>query len=392
MENSGFLKSASKHLSGEAAFLMVGGGLLVLVGSASEWIHKLLVQDLGLSGSSTIARFAADNLRTAVPLGVGFFIGGLALYAARVFIDRFWKKYIRPAMDEHVSELSGALEKMRNDTYDLLSAAKLEQIVSRSSPEELKNQLRPIYSRVYGSHCESDRGLFAAVERTVGPYFDPKKPHRSDYQQTITIEDNADGTITWHEVTSYKLHTVSKDEDYSTIDEDDPGVPYTVTYGTGAKFPIANGKIALHLKVKVNDDIIFDSNEKLKIDEKNQIVVVGDNNGLTAEWAGDNLKIRVVRNITIDSKWVTVEIQESSRILDNYFVSRRNEPTCGAKINMRLPSGWAFDHIAFGDPDVWSIHQHPPNVLSASTSHWVLPGLMCAVMWVGCEKGEQPAR
>lgn len=96
---------------------------------------------------------------------------------------------------------------------------------------------------------------------------------------------------------------------------------------------------------------------------------------------GDVLEINICKQHDITTEWTEIEIKETSTIKDDYFISRRNEPTCGAKITMNLPDDWGFELIRFGHPDDWTIHQHPTNTLSAWTKKWVLPGITFFCKW-----------
>ena len=353
---------------------------LILIGLLSDKIYVFFVGSLGLPAESGFAQFIKAKLGDALGFGVIFLSGAVAVYFMSSGIENFFKNKISPIVTDHVDRLSDELNQVSVDTKKLLGAKMLESVVAASPQSEVRSKLRYIHEKAYGAHCGSELGLYAAVEKKLSMFLDPEKPHRSDYHQTVTVVENSADSITWHEVCSYKIHTLCFE---NNSDRSDP-VEYPIMFSStikAAELSFDGDDPKYKLLIMVGEDKIFDSVQDLSLGVGGEVMVNGDIQGVSVDQYSDTLKIIIEKPYQIRKPWIEVEIKETSTIKDDYFISRRNEPTCGAKITMNLPDNWWFELISFGHPDDWTIHQHPTNTLSAFTKSWLLPGITFFCKW-----------
>ncbi len=365
----------------QLAAMIIIGLFLILVGTFSAQLHTLAVDFLGLSPTSGLAKFLNEELKEAKWIGSTLFIGGFVIYFLATGIEKFFEKRISPIIKDHVDRLSNELSEVSSNTKDLLSARLLDGVIDTTSRKVIRDKLQDLHSKAYGNHCASDKGLYYAVQEKMGPFYFTDKTHRSDYNQTVTIVDNDDGSITWHEVCGYKIHSVCFDQDY--VDVECKKISHHLRYGTLVKtdqISFEGEDTKYQLTISVDDKEIFNTKNDLCIND-GQVCVNVKVDGVTIDQTKDNLKITLDRYIDITKAWTKVEIKESSIIYDEDFISRRHDPTCGAKININLPEYWTFESVVFGHPLDWEINQHPPHTLSASTQKWVLPGITFYCKW-----------
>ncbi len=356
------------------------GFILILIGILSDSIHDLVVDTIGINKDSGIAEFVDGKLGDATWLGAVLLFGGVVVYFFSSGVEGFFKNKISPIITGHVDRLSEELNQVGDDTRNLLGARMLDSIVAASPPNEVKAKLRFIHEKAYGRHCGNDQGLYAAVEDKLSMFYDPEKPHRSDYHQTVTVVENSIDSITWHEVCSYKMHTVCLE---NKKEEDINPIAHVISFSSTikvAELSLEGEKPKYKLSILVDEKTIFDSVSDLYL-ENGLVRVKDDIDGVVVEQRSDSLKIQIMKVHNIKKPWTEVEIKETSTIKDDYFISRRNEPTCGAKITMNLPDDWWFELISFGHPEDWTIHQHPANTLSAWTKSWLLPGITFFCKW-----------
>lgn len=307
-------------------------------------------------------------------------------------LAEFFTKSVTPIIDKHVEELSQSLETISATTRTMLSERLIESIVNSSDQETVKKQLKNIHAKAYGEHCAADQGFYTAINQKYLPFLERNKPHRSEYQQTVTVVEHGPDSIKWHEVCTYKIHTIGHDLQYGATERE--GIKHKIKFSTtveASKLTFDGDDPFYSLILKVNDEILFDSKDHLVIGDTGAVEVKDNSmNWLEVSHIANSLTISISKNHEIREAWTNIEIIESSTITDDYFISRRNEPTYGANININLPDGWYFEHIAFGHPEDWNIHQHPVNTLSANTRTWLLPGITFFCKWKRPSQSELP--
>lgn len=369
------------RLSFQLWSMLVIGLICFTVGLFAENIHSLAVGTVGISPTSGLSKFLEGTLEEGVWFGASLLIGGLLIYFAATGIETFFQTKISPLVEAHVERLSNELDKVGEDTKDLLSAKLLDGVVNASSQSEIRSKLRDFHAKAYGSHCGNDQGLYSAVESKLTKFYEADQPHRSDYNQTVTVVDNGNESIIWHEVCSYKIHAVSFDQQYGPVEK--KTISHNVRYSSIVKVAELSfdGEAPKYkLQISVDDREIFNSATDLRL-VKGTVQIKEGVEGVVVNQSDSTLEISLDRNIQITRAWTDIQIKETSTIFDDYFISRRNEPTCGAKITMNLPDAWSFELIRFGHPEDWTIHQHPVNTLSAWTKGWVLPGITFFCKW-----------
>ena len=356
--------------------LVLVGILSFVIGSFSIEIHSFFV---GGENTSGLSIFLREELPEFKWYGVILLIGGFTSYFLSTGIESFFKGKISPILASHVDRLSDELKTVSTNTNSLLSAKLLSNIIDASPEDLVKNHIKQAHEKAFGKHCGSNHGLYTAVENKFSSFYEESQPHRSDYNQTVTVVENSADSIVWHEVCTYKIHTISLSDKYG----DESEVPYNLRFSSTVKvaeLTFDGNDPKYKLVITVEESEIFNSEVHLKL-EQGKVVIKEDIEGLKINHTGNTLNIELDRNYPLTKEWTHIEIKETSTIFDDYFISRRNEPTCGANINMNLPDGWSFELISFGHPNDWTIHQHPMNTLSAITKRWLFPGITFFCKW-----------
>lgn len=357
---------------------IVLGFLAIIIGHISGEVHSWF---FNTDDTSKASIFVKDQLSGLVWIG-GVIIGTSIISAFFASgIEAFFKNKISPEIQKHVDRLSTELNQSATNTNKLLNEKLLENIIGTSSGELVRSQLKQIHRKAYGSHCGNDNGLYSAVNNKFSHFFEPEQPHRSDYNQTVTVIENDSDSIKWHEVCTYKIHTVAFDQDFDDVSE--RPIQYPIKFAStvkAAELEFQGEEPTYSLCITVDDTTLFDSKTDLEV--KNQKVVPKDGiDWLTVNQNGNTFEISIERVHDVSKAWTDIKIVETSTIYDDYLISRRNEPTCGANININLPTGWNFELISFGHPNDWTIHQHPTNTLAAVTKTWLLPGITFFCKW-----------
>ena len=353
---------------------------MIAIGSLSRFLHEKFIHFSGVNSESGLPEILKDALSNSLWIGMTLLIGGAAVFLASYKVEKFFKNKISPIVTKHVDRLSYELEKSGKDTKTMLSAKLLENVIATSDKGELRSKLKLIHEKAYGNHCSNERSLYSAFSEKLSPFLEPETPHRSEYHQTVTVRENGEKSIVWQEVCSYKLHTISLEN--PNTQERKP-VDYELKFCSIVNIAeVMNDKKepSYKLSISVDDEIIFDSLKDLEFENG----VVRKKDGIECVEVTHNdqeLVINVNKKYAIKNPWTEVEIKETSIIYDDYFISSRQEPTCGAKITMNLPDDWTFELIRFGHPKDWTIHQHPTNTLSAWTNKWLMPGITFFCKW-----------
>ncbi|WP_029654857.1 hypothetical protein [Marinobacter daepoensis] len=365
------------------------GIVLILLGSNAPEIHNFIVNDLGINKNSSLSELIESYLGEAKWVGWTILLSSIIVYFIAASIEKFFHTKISPIVTTHVDRLSEELNEVGTNTRRLLSAKLLDNLISASPRDEIRSKLKLIHERAYGPHCAHELGLYSAVSEKLSPFLEPETPHRSDYHQTVTVMENGKDSIIWHEVCSYKIHTICLEPGYENNEEEDSSTPEPKCIKHNVKFS-SIVKVAelsfdgdnpkYQLSISVDHEEVFNSLKHLYLDGKT-VKLKAEADGISVTHKGSTLEIRLNKEHTIDKPWTDIEIKETSTIYDDYFISSRNEPTCGAKITMNLPDNWSFELIRFGHSEDWTIHQHPTNTLSAWTTKWLMPGITFFCKW-----------
>lgn len=86
--------------------------------------------------------------------------------------------------------------------------------------------------------------------------------------------------------------------------------------------------------------------------------------------------------IQIVKPWVDVRVEEKSYLEDDMLVGMRQQPTCGASLQINLPEEWEFTEVHMENRDEWRItYPGGNNVLLASNTSWIMPGILYVCRW-----------
>lgn len=314
-------------------------------------------------------------------------VTSLLLMLGRVAFDQFWANKVKPFLDDHIATLERELQETRIETKLLLSKQMLEAAVSRSKPEEIKNNLKFIHTEAFGSHCSSDNGLYHAMNKSVAKYLDPTIPHRSHHHQEITIEEHQGTKVHWIEDTHFQLHVVALDADYSDNAIQITSAPYSLNFSTSADY-VDFEKLALSICID-DQELIRLKNGELHLRDQNGTLVKADlhNNDvlkLTDDSDWNQKRISIKKEITLTKAYTNVTVHEESFFTENYYYTNRVEPVCESKITITLPESWGFVFFTTPKHADWITTQHRSYKWSASNRGWAMPGLALACAW---EKG-----
>ncbi len=354
--------------------------ICIAFGTWADEIHNFFIGKTATT--SGISSFLKTKLPEFKEYGSILLLGGVSIYFISTGLEAFFKNNISPLLEVHVDKLSNQLEAVAVGTNSLLSAKLLSNIISASPKELVKDHLKQAHEKAFGAHCGNEHGLYTAVEDKFLKFYKADQPHRSDYNQTVTVVENDERSIIWHEVCTYKIHTVAFGKDYTNTKN--TNVPYNLKFSSTVKVAelTFNGDSPKYsLAIIFEGNTIFNSRSDLELSAAGKVEAKKPIEGLKIIHVGSTLSIELDRQYQLSKEWTNIEIKETSTILDDYFISRRNEPTCGANINMNLPDGWSFELISFGHPSDWNIQQHPMNTLSATTKKWLLPGITFFCKW-----------
>lgn len=364
--------------------ILLLGFITISIGYSHEFILETLIDSLSVSDTSKLAIFLKDQGESLKGYGFLTIIGGFFIFFSASGIEGFIRKKVNPIVESHVSTLRKELQKSNEDTKALVSARVIDSVISATPPNQIKERLKLLHEKAYGVHCGNNQGLYTAVNEKLSPFFEQDKPHRSDYHQTVTVQEVDNESIKWSEVCSYKIHTVSLDKELANNTNDAP-ITHRVKYSTLAKVSDLSfeedNENSYMLELAIDGIVIFNSTKHLTLESATVIKVNDEIEGVKAEISNSIISIQIDREHKIASAWTSIEIKETSVIQDDYFISSRKEPTCGARITIVLPQNWSFELIKFGHPDDWTIHQHPSHTLSAWTKTWLMPGITFFCRW-----------
>lgn len=318
-------------------------------------------------------------------LGVGFIIANVIYVAVLDNMILLWNKIILPDIKTNIDMVSSQyVSAVRSDTVN--------KVLDLAEKSDIKSNVKPIFSKLYGDHCVKEKGLFQYISREIFPFLESERVHRSSYTKKISIEEKETGHI-WHEVCEFSLHCIALDEDYdndSTIEEYQYQLNYNPTMKV-SEFPDRLEEIwQLKIEIETNDsdsgerkkELIFNSKDVLTIE--NDKIVKSDDIGceLEVDIVNDEFFCRFRKNLNLTHAYTKICITETSYVPENYFTLATREPSCGMDIDIHLPPNWEFeDYVLFDRDKSWSTSLHPSNRLSCHTNGWVLPGIVFNCHW-----------
>lgn len=314
--------------------------------------------------------------------GFTLIITAILFITIRITFDKLWHEYVKPSIIQSTDKINFEIKTASNDMKALLQSHKLDSAILTSNPDEIRKKLKDIHTAAYGSHCDSERGLYTALAETAGIYLDPNKPHRSNHNQEITIEEQGD-LVKWTEHTTYELHTISLDGEYKTPQDDTKKIEYSLEYETTA---IYSNIEDIDFQMKVDDEEIVSLKDVIKI-EKNDDGSIKNisstDDCVSIEYEDSGLcTFRVVKPITITKGKTKIWMKEESLVTDSCFVSRRDTPICNCSITITIPSTWEFEHFSIPSGNRWTVIDNAPAYKrKAYTSDWVLPGILASCSW-----------
>lgn len=326
-----------------------------------------------------------DNL---LWIGIGLVIANVIYVAAIDNMHLLWKKIILPDIKKNIDTVSSKyVDAVRSDTVD--------RVLNLAETEDIRSNVKPIFSKLYGDHCVKEKGLFQYINREIFPFLESESVHRSSYTKKISIEEEDSGHM-WHEVCEFSLHCIALDEDYhndSLIDN----YEYELKYNPSMKVSTFPEKLEsiwkLKIEIEVTEDgerkkeTIFDSVNSLTIE--NDKIIKKDNIDcdLEVDIENEDFTCKFSKKLNLKHAFTKICITETSYVPENYFTLSTREPSCGMDIDIHLPPQWEFeDYVIFNKDKSWSTSLHPSNRLSCHTNGWVLPGIVFNCHWKKAKK------
>lgn len=378
-EQKGIIRFLSNSLLKKQGFLVLGGIILII----SAHILPALSSAWDLKNKGTIGEFldilflwVGENGNLS---GGTLLTTGILILLGQIAFEKFWSDNVKPFLTLVTDAIQNEIQEARSEVRNLLRTHKLEAAIASSASQEVRDNLRKIHTIAYGSHCESERGLYHAIATNIGKYLDPRVPHRSNHHQDITIEEHGD-LIKWTEHTSYDLHTVALDDDYKTP-HDNVEITHDLTYGTTAKYSDIE---RVNIEIKVNDDKVISLQDCLNIlkDDNGYVIKVeSTDDSVTVDANNEEYTISICKPIVILKGKTSVRMREESILSDDFYTARRDTPTCNSTLTITIPTNWTFDFFAV-PPGNWHIIEDSPSYKrKAYTSDWVLPGIVATCAW-----------
>jgi len=321
---------------------------------------------------------AFDYQERLITLLLFLFALGLSFSYAEKYFKNLWKVAVEPKLAEKVSDV-------RDEIFGIVSTSTIKGILSNLESAPVKESLRDVYGKIYGAHCLRDNGLFSHVSQEFNPFLPEGSPHRSGYDRNITIIDNNDGTITWHEVCRYRIHCISFDSTFEHAGDVEAVAPtFPLKYFTRSfqENTISTDAMdAYDVKISVSGNNVFDAKKDIYpqggglASSNPDIKRIGFDNG--------KFELQFEKEIELTKDWTEVEINETSLMskLDNSFILRSKTPICSSRITISLPVSWEFKEISFANKERWATTHNPPHVLTAKTDTWLLPGIIFICTW-----------
>jgi hypothetical protein len=404
MSDSGSI-SLNSDMKSTLKILLPSAAFLYCVVELSKYLStEYALADVPVLGP--IVSFLASYGSTVV---ISILLFCLCVYIVGASFNWFWHKYVHPPLDGYkrviVNEIAKnkeSLEKslniFRQESEELLKDNLLESVVVRSDSVYLEKNLRLIHEKAYGSHCSSDNGLHAEIRKELYPFLKADKPHRSQHNQSITVVEK-DGKVLWEERTSFEIHVVALDKEYTlpsgttpdllVDDKDGNSVEYTLKSGTSGQF--VNLK-DMFLQIKIEDEPVANLQDMIEIDETTKAAKVLQPHieSLKIETSPSGfINFEFSIKLKLKSAMTRVQIVEKSFLddNDNFYVVRRVEPSYGAVISITLPENWNILSFTVPNEKKWGY----PNSILANSSHcrhviadinsWVLPGIIASCTW-----------
>ncbi|MCD1646970.1 hypothetical protein [Marinobacter adhaerens] len=386
--------------------LLYGGIIIMLLTASSDYILK---EGL-VPGSGTIKELISWLLNLLSNNGYSFGYAILTLVAiafvAKLVWDYVWEDRVKDFFNQHMNRFDKDLDKVNKETLSALTDTRIKintmlsdhiaktnkfltenelmLAISRCDQKQLIDSLREIHVKAYGDHCKSEKGLYESTNRVISKYLRANVPHRSNHNQDIVIEacEGGEGYVKWTEDTFYELHTIAVDPDYKTP-TDAPKIDHPLTYNTSAIYKKLDD---LKIVMKVDDKEVITTEDNLDVDVDDSGKVIGikskiDEIQIEKVDNSDEWVIKIKKDIDITKPKVKVSIHEESYIKEDFFVVRRDVPTCSSTVSVTLPSHWSFEYITIPPDQGWEIIQSVPYKRKATTTDWVLPGIAMACAW-----------
>jgi len=308
---------------------------------------------------------------------MGLFLLGIVFNYAIKYAGIIWDNSIFPMFENEVKNIELSIA----NTFRL---GRTKEHLEKMSADEVKNALPTILSKLYGNHCLRADSLPQAVINNFTPFFQDTSPHRSTITKVITITDRDDGTVGFHEVSRYRIHSIALDPAYFHPNKEAPSsCLFPLKYFSEAIVGSIESEDDLkkqQIIISLDDEFIFNSSKDLHF--KDGEVCTSNEYVTDINYDGHSLRIEFLRNIELTEAWESVEIEEKTVMSeeDTYYCLKSSQPYCGCNITFTIPHGWSFHQVDFQNND-WRHSTNPPFTLSASNSKWVLPGIIFTCSW-----------
>lgn len=363
--------------------------------------------------------FNVDSLKAFKDI-MNFVLGSL-IFALVIFIPvlrvlnailEFFNENLTGEIKQLLEKEKTRSEKLLEEQQKMLAPGALKSILETISHEDGMEILPILNNKIYGSHCLSPKGLYKHIDRKLAPFLHPEKQHFSSYNKSIFISEEADGKLKYNEFTTYSIHLISLDDDYSTPSKEKKVEEY-IEYAPTNEFE-TSATINEYIKDSVFRIAIRDDETKklITVFSLEQMVVSDD--GQSAEYNAENGDVHKIdpdkphailkvlntsesgvhsMRLEMNCKYraetgnVFVRTEESSFIGDDNFRFTFSKPSCECSVTVALPANYKFKYSKITNNCHWETSTRDdgtnsmPNIFKAHTREWVLPGLIFTCAW-----------
>lgn len=362
--------------------------------------------------------FGVDKLK-AVKENMNFVLGSL-IFALVIFIPvmRVLNAVLEFFNDNLTGEIKQLIEKEKTRSEELLRKQQnllapeaLKFILETISHEDGLDILPILNGKIYGSHCLSPKGLYKHIDTKLAPFLHPEKQHFSSYNKSIFISEE-NGKLKHNEFTTYSIHLISLDEDYTKPNKEnkvDEFIEYAATnefetsqsiegYIKDSEFSIAirDDKTKKLITVFSLDKMVIsedaqsaeynaeeDKVQKININKPHASLKILS----TTDKGVNSMVLEMNCKYKAETGNVFVRTEEASFIEDDNYRFTFSKPSCECSVTVVLPENYKFKYAKVTNNCHWeeSIRDDGttsmPNVFKAHTKEWVLPGLVFACAW-----------
>ena len=363
--------------------------------------------------------FGEDSLKVFKD-NMNFVLGSL-IFALVIFIPvirvlnavlEFFNENLTGEIKQLLEKEKTRSEKLLEEQQKMLAPGALKYTLETISHEDGMDILPILNNKIYGSHCLSPKGLYKHIDTKLAPFLHPEKQHFSSYNKSIFISEEANGKLKHNEFTTYSIHLISLDDDYTKPTKEKKVkeyIEYTATNEFETSESIEDYLKNSEFSIAIRDD---STKELITVFSLEQMVVSED--GQSAEYNAKDEKVQKINAnkphavlkvlnssdsgvnsmiLEMNCKYkaetgnVFVRTEEASFIEDDNYRFTFSKPSCECSVTVVLPESYKFKYAKVTNNCHWetSIREDGTstmaNIFKAHTKEWVLPGLVFACAW-----------